>query len=553
MKHSKTRQATLYRLPRVTPTPDGMFDAFTAYVGVQDLDAAHATLTVIDIAGEPAILIGVQGEESACDWCPDAATTTGLDMPYTDSRAGAVLLLAIDGVVYAMTYGNGYTLVPDELKDPRFGLSFITRRLDPAQVQDLVRRRMHARGRTDITLVPGGAPVWGLEITEHVEVIRRVGGRAEDLQVTFASHDDRPVNVQGAVGLRMRFGVAPADLVRDIREVARACRDEEPHPDLAFIDYIQPIEDGPTKADLDSAFDDLIGRDEAADHVAPVVPLSALDDFPDVRSFTVRIGGARPTTQPSLDVDVLLRRARLQRPGDRVAKLRAGSVAMNNDEDGRVVLLIARADKWLEVSLSLGTRQFFLMEGNWYEIGDQYVRAARDAITSLFAATPSVSLPPWYLTKGHAERQYNEYVPRVRQGFICLDRDQGVRNPIEPRHNTVEICDLLGPDNELILAKRAAGSAPLSHLFYQGLVAVQTLISGPSEVRDQFRKAVANLGRDLPADFRPTKVVFAIMLGSGKELTVDTLFPFSMVTLAHAARVLRGYRIDVEVIGIPSA
>jgi uncharacterized protein (TIGR04141 family) len=530
-----------------------MFDAFTTYVGVQELDAVHATLTVIDVAGEPAILIGVQGEESACDWCPDAATTTGLDMPYTDSRAGAVLFLAVDGVVYAMTYGSGHTLVPDELKDSRFGLSFTSRGVNPDQLQDLVRRRMNARGRTDITMVPAGAPVRRLEVAEHVEVIRRVGGRAEDLRVTFASRDDRPVNVQGSVGLRMRFGVSPADLVRDIREVARVCRDEEPHRDLAFIDYIQPVEDGPTKADLDRAFDDLLGRAEAADHVAPVVPLSALDDFPDARSFTVRIGGAQPITYPSLDVDTLLRRARLQRPGDRVAKLRTGSVAMNNDDDGRLVLVTARADKWLEVSLSLGTRQFFTMEGDWYEIGEAYVRAARAAITSLFAAAPSVNLPPWYLTKGHGERQYNEYVPRVRPGFICLDRDQGVRNPIEPRHNTVEICDLLGPDNELILAKRAEGSAPLSHLFYQGLVAVQTFISGPSEVRDQFRKTVANLGRELPADFRPAKVVFAIMLGSGKQLTADTLFAFSQVTLAHAARVLRGYGIDVEVIGIPAA
>ena len=68
----------------------------------------------------------------------------------------------------------------------------------------------------------------------------------------------------------------------------------------------------------------------------------------------------------------------------------------------------------------------------------------------------------------------------------------GGRARAPARHGPLEICDLLGPDNELIHVKRAEGSAPLSHLF-------------------------------------------------------------SQATLAHAARILGTYGIDVEVIGIPAA
>jgi hypothetical protein len=39
---------------------------------------------------------------------------------------------------------------------------------------------------------------------------------------------------------------------------------------------------------------------------------------------------------------------------------------------------------------------------------------------------------------------------------------------------------------------------------------------------------------------------------NGTELSIDTLYPFSQVTLAHVARVLGTYGIDVEVIGIPA-
>ena len=40
---------------------------------------------------------------------------------------------------------------------------------------------------------------------------------------------------------------------------------------------------------------------------------------------------------------------------------------------------------------------------------------------------------------------------------------------------------------------------------------------------------------------------------NGKDLTPDTLFPFSQVTLAHAAQSLGMYGIRVEVIGIPTS
>ncbi|HET6187845.1 MAG TPA: DUF6119 family protein [Trebonia sp.] len=60
-------------------------------------------------------------------------------------------------------------------------------------------------------------------------------------------------------------------------------------------------------------------------------------------------------------------------------------------------------------------------------------------------------------------------------------------------------------------------------------------------------------GKTLDPDFRPKKVVFAILMENGKELTADTLYPFSQVTLAHVARVLGTYDIEVEVIGISAA
>jgi uncharacterized protein (TIGR04141 family) len=549
---------TLYRfVPAVGDSREEMFDAFSQYVSLRSLDERHADVEFIEVAGVPAIWIGIQDEEKKAEWLGDAAVTTGLDLSYSERRAGGLLLLGIDGTAYALSFGNGYLLIPDELKDERFGLSFLIRRLVSDQVQELVRRRASARGRTDTTMVAAGAPVWMLGVAENVEVIRRIGGRAKDLRVTFTAAGDRGVKVEGAGGLKMRFGIEPDALVSDIRECARVCREEQPDAALEFIEHIMPVGDAALTGALDAELENLLSGTEAdaGERLVPVVPTSMLECIGQAHSLTVKIGYGRPVPVPSLELNDILRAARSQRSGERVKALRGGRIYLNADARGEEVLGGARADKWLEANVSLGARKFFLMDGEWFEIGADYVRTSRDAIAPLFAAVPSVPLPSWSLPKGRTENDYNRYVAARSGGrLLCLDRNQAVRDPLGIR-SSLEICDLLGPDNELIHVKRAKGSAPLSHLFSQGLNAAQALIAGPAVVRDQFADCVASAphGRVLPRDFKPAKVIYAILLENARQLTPDTLFPFSQATLAHAARILHAYGVAVEVVGVPAA
>jgi uncharacterized protein (TIGR04141 family) len=557
MNRKRTRLTTLHRLiPRVRASYDSMWDAYTEHVTKEQLAEMGADVRRVQVAESPAIWISAQGINDRAEWCGDASVTTGLDVPLTDCRSGGVLLIGIDDTAYAMSYGAGYALIPDKLKDRRFGMSFVVRRLNPDQVSDVVRRRPDGRGRTDSTIVAVGAPVWTLGLTENVEIIRRIGGRAKDLKTTFGARDDRHVNVEGSTGLRTRYAVDPDKLISDIREVERVCREEEPDPAFGFIENVQPATDPDTLANLNGEFEELLSWDTdlAAEYLVPVVPGSVLRHYREAHSFTVKIGSASNVRHGTLELDDILRRTRLQREGTRLAALRRGRISINSDEDGRQLLAGADADHWLEANLSLGPRRFVLLDGEWFEIGAEYVRTSRDAITRLFPDVLSVTLPAWSLPSFRTERAYNEHVAdRFPEQFLCLDRNQGMRSPLGAR-SSLEACDLLGPGNELIHVKRAAGSAPLSHLFFQGLISAETLMAS-AVARKQFASAVAAVprGRVLPEDFRPRKVVYAILLENGRQLSADTLFPFSQASLAHAARTLGMYNIGVEVVGIPSA
>jgi uncharacterized protein (TIGR04141 family) len=101
--------------------------------------------------------------------------------------------------------------------------------------------------------------VWTLGIRESAEIVRRVGGLANDLDVTYATKSGTSIKVTGGTGLQLRLAVAPGALAADIREVERVCRERKPDESFAFSDYIQPIASTAKKAELDARFDGLLG------------------------------------------------------------------------------------------------------------------------------------------------------------------------------------------------------------------------------------------------------------------------------------------------------
>jgi uncharacterized protein (TIGR04141 family) len=340
-----------------------------------------------------------------------------------------------------------------------------------------MRRSLGGQGRIDSTFVPGGLPVWAFELEDHASLVGRAGGRVRDLDLTYAGRDNRPIPVEGAAGLRLRLGVEPADFVSDIRRIARVLEEEEPQPGLESIDRIQPVEEPDSLAELDVCLDRALGGgSDSGVSLRPVVPIGCLEAYDQARSFTVKIGGAPPRPVEYLDLADFLRRTRLQPPGTRMAALRDGHVHVYADDSGREPLGGAAAVKWLEAAASIGSKRYILVDGHWYEIGAAYLESIRARITELFPATPSLDLPAWEL--GWHEREYNVHVQDVRQpGYVCLDR-RGVQSRLHTG-NGVEVCDLLGPDDELIHVKQGDGSGPLSHLFAQALVSVETLAGSP--------------------------------------------------------------------------
>ncbi|MFE8013076.1 TIGR04141 family sporadically distributed protein [Streptomyces antibioticus] len=543
---SNTAVRTVYRLSGVAPTTEAMLYALDLAL----LDRLGADPHLPEALGVPAVYITCGMEHTEAPWCEPMSRSTGITVSESVRRTAAVLLLAVDDTVYAIGCDQGYRLIPDHLKDKRFGLSFAIRQMDPSLIRGAVSRSL-GQARTDISLVPGGAPVPLLGIRDHSRIVRSLGGYLDDLPLTRSRYSrGKAVSAQGGCGLRIALGVEPEALLSDLRTITRICREDIPNQELEFVDHIVPVNAPATLDALDEALDDRLGR-PADGSVSVAVPSEHHMAYAEATTYLTQINSPGALRSDNFDLGYVLTRARLAPPGRRLRVLREGTVTLAGDRRGRAAdtLAVTSALTWLETGVSLGPRRFFLMDGEWYEAGAAYVEECQAAVRALFSPSPSVALPSW--ADGESENTYNNRVADDQPDWLCLDT-KNVANPLRPR-DQVEICDLLMPDGTLILVKRAGGSGPLSHLFSQARVAVE-LLQESAQVRADFTAMVARLSRGalrLPDDYTPKRIVLAMLLKRRESLTSDSVFGFSQITIAQTSKALAARGVTVEVAGIP--
>jgi uncharacterized protein (TIGR04141 family) len=543
-----TYPTTVYRLT-VPPTADGLVAALNKnYLRDNAFEPTPAR-----VADVPALLVHGTVPRARAEWCDVLSGLVGEDVDLGYSSGGGALLLAVDDWAYALAYGTvGRFMVEQEMVDVTFGVSFAVRALLPSEIRQVRRRVVGANGRVDRSLVPGGQPIWKYGIDKWGEIVGQVCGRTDNPNLTACRRTGRSVKVEGGDALRIPLCVEPDGLLADLREIDRVCRQESPLADLEFITQIRPVPASDHRVpELVNALDQRLALAEPPD-LGVAVPGDLIADIEPVKSYRIQVpkSGRRPSLAAELDLAAILAHTNEALDGDRWTGLHNGRLTLFADMDGTEPIMSTPVSRWLTAEVAVGTSHLLLHEDRWYEIGDRHREFLREEIGQILSRPAEVVLPPWTEDLSR-EDSYNRSVAERDERLVLLDKKL-LYTTQHPRG--IEACDLLGHTGELIHVKRASGSSPLSHLFTQGVTSFYAL-RYDAEARAKFLELVRQQpnGPDLPEDFRPRKVVYAIALKSGRKVTVDTLFTFAQVALYQAMKTLRTEGVEIEVIGIPSA
>jgi uncharacterized protein (TIGR04141 family) len=180
---------------------------------------------------------------------------------------------------------------------------------------------------------------------------------------------------------------------------------------------------------------------------------------------------------------------------------------------------------------------YFLSGGKWYRIAKSFVDQVKEAVRK-------IPVLEGYLPD-YADKSEDDYNVRVGASGIGFHLMHKVLVPYGGGKSSIEFCDLLGTNGDIVHVKRYSGSRDLSHLFAQGLNSGQLF-----QIDEGFRRAV---DLHLPEGFRgrfvanrpaaqELRVVLAIVSKSLKSLNLPF---FAQLSLRHAAQRLEifGYRV----------
>ncbi|PXX68522.1 uncharacterized protein (TIGR04141 family) [Nocardia tenerifensis] len=541
-----THKASLYRIR----TPEGPDLDLHTVLAESYLTRDGFTAAPFDHDGLQGLLATGTIARGRTGWCEVAESLTGLATHEENRTAAGLLLVRTRRFVYALTYGMGHLMIDSARLDSGFGLAFAIRCLDENSITLVRHHLMDARGRTDENTATRGEHIRGFGVERFGDIVSRITGSVLDIPLTYSRDGSRSARITGSDNsIKLPLARTPAELLSDLRAIEDVCERLEPLPGFDLVARVRSL-NGRGKTNLvqhlDAKLDEMLA-DSDAHRVALSAPNECVDYFGFADTFTVSKGAIEETVD-ELELDHLLAVVRDLPAGSRLKTLKEMRVQMFSDPAAEdPVSRRVAAHRWLTAEVVEAPVHYFYWQGTWYEVGEEYLKAIEDGIQELLDRPTKIVLPPW--PKGKDEGWYNEQAAK-HPAYTLLDK-KTVRTK-KFRGGGLEICDLLGPEGQLIHVKKADKStADLNHLFAQGRVSIETL-RYDAQVREKFLALLAKTNSDgvVTNALRAPTVVFAILLKGGKPITVGSLFAFAQVSLLQAATALQGMGATVEIVAI---
>ncbi len=450
--------------------------------------------------------------------------------------AFGLVFVQASGRWFAVSFGMGHVKLDPAAFEQDFGLRVVLNAVDPKQLKSADVRTPDENTLSRRTQTSRGSDQTAFAIDIERDLVRGLAGTPKDAD--FGSY------VAGTDGLTLNRKLEVGGLVQACADAYAIYQKTDYKADFAWIDQIRHIRDQALIETLDAKLIEAMakavdeGETEGIHLAFPVI-------YDPEKSSLIRYKGFR-SWQLYADFDLpgyLDALKEREKTGYKDEDLRSHTVH-EVDDDGRDC-----GGKWklrdcviFETDLDGST--YVLSGGRWYQIDQDLAKDVQE----FFDKTPRVELPE--AEADETEETYNKRVAGLDADMICLDR-----RLIKPTgwSTTMEACDFLGRDRQLIHIKDKTSSSRLSHLFSQGTVSARVLAIDPLS-RDSVRaKVVAVQGETGQASYENvlpksdedfTRSDFTVVYGVIVASEQPKLPFFSLVSFRQAARELHalGYK-----------
>ena len=500
-------------------------------------DALVDTYQMANTLGIDGALYVRRSAEKKPSWAPLLDEVAGRVIPNLANRSSsAVLLLRVDGDIFAFTFGYGRYLIDQSLFVQDFGIRTALNTLDDKSLRSVdlhtledqpVQKKSQAARDSEVG-------VFGIDILR--DVLRAVTGVPK-----------RGVGLKQIAGGDAMFSFGSEMEAADFPALARRIKgyyvNDDYKTSFAWVDNVRKVKDD---ASIDALNAQLV-QAISARNPEVIVTLPEIGTWDTILgfSFTRDKEGVRPVIHSADYLNTIPDLARLT-----VENLKRDRLFVH-DVDGNTTEHPVYRCIYFEIVD--GDKTKIIFDGKWYEVDATFMGRITETLDLIQIST--LTFPPVEVwseggkSKIESEGDYNTRAAAAH-GYFLLDKKL-VKT--DRATSPIELCDLLTPAKQLVHVKhRKGGSAGLSHLFAQGGVAAEIML-GDKAFRKKARKVLRGVNpaaRDLvPLDTLKSadyEIVFLI-LGEDSATLKQNLPFFSKVNLSKAFENLtqRGYRVSI--------
>lgn len=444
------------------------------------------------------------------------------------SSAKGVLLISINyrgvNIFFAISFGTGRYLLKDGIIEERFGLKVALNSVSASSFRKIDKMTLGSVPKHSNEQMSREVSPAEFGIDPEQDLISSITGKS--------NYDFLGKIVTGRDALSVSVKVD----ITNIQTLLEQCYDRylssDYKRDFDWIDQITAIRDQRIENLLNTALIDKLVS-ENYDKTWMAVP--EVIDWSDVEEFRYlrRVRG-----NPYDDINLF----------DFISELEGRSITLDILQDSIVYMISASsgidsgrwsAFKCMYSEIELRGKLYVLTNGKWYEIAQGFTAQVQRDFDSLNRST--IDFPDCTENK---EGEYNERIASIIPNSCCMDR-RLIRHG--GGNSSIEFCDLYSMDKKIIHIKKYGGSSVLSHLFSQGVVSGELLVSD-QEFRKKLKRLLPQAYRATIPNVRPSPPTYEVIYG----IIHDGLDPldlpfFSKVSLRSARRRLESYGYTVSI------
>ena len=441
--------------------------------------------------------------------------------------------------IMALTFGTGHHSLDPDAFERSFGLKVVLNAVARSNLRSLDIATLDATTFQKRIQASRDADLQGFGIDVDRDLLRLAAGSPRDN--SFAR------SLAGKDALTLHTKTSPADVIEKCKTALKLFYAADYKKDFGFIDFVTPVRRQDILEQLDAAaFAELkeLVKENASDLHITLPDILSPEESVEVGYFGIGLKSGRKQAYTRIAIEDYVKELKVGQVADiaDMAELRAShEVRVITDGEGDKKQRRKLYDCFVYELTHKGD-SYVLFAGDWFVVDKAFHAAVENDFLKLVAKKPFVAS-----TKTESER---DFIAELDGDKNLLNLDQVKLSPASAPGANLEPCDFLSATKQFIHLKDGHSSAPISHLWNQGVV------SAESFVRDEKTKSnktgfdtILPDGRSKPVPSEFT-VVFGIMRDRYKKSGIVSIPFFSKVSLrAIADRIqLMGFPVEVHLV-----